>query len=106
MHSTVISSKAYYPEDSKVEKEPRSLRSVHSFDKNTEEQRVKDSEAINIEYEKLYKRSYINFWIPRNMPLIFKWQLTTAENIRKVNDKKDQLRNYEEPVQFNNKMTS
>ena len=74
--------------------------------KKTEEQRVQGSEAVNNEYEKLYKRSYINFWIPRNIPLIFQWQLTTAENIRKVNDKKDQLRNYEEPVQFNNKMTS
>lgn len=74
--------------------------------KNTEEQRVKDSEAINIEYEKLYKRSYINFWISRNIPLIFKWQLTTAENIRKATDKKDQLRNYEDPVQFNNRVTS
>lgn len=74
--------------------------------KKTEEQRVQDSEAVNNEYEKLYKRSYINFWIPRNIPLILKWQLTTAENIRKVNDQKDQLRNYEEPVQFNNKMTS
>lgn len=66
--------------------------------KKTEEQRVQDSEAVNNEYEKLYKRSYINFWIPRNIPLILKWQLTTAENIRKVNDQKDQLRNYEEPV--------
>ena len=74
--------------------------------KNTEEQRVKDSEAINIEYEKLYKRSYINFWISRNIPLIFKWQLTTAENICKANDKKDQVRNYEDPVQFNNRVTS
>lgn len=74
--------------------------------KKTEEQRVQGSEAVNNEYEKLYKRSYINFWIPRNILLIFKWQLTTAENIHKVNDKKDQLRNYEEPVQFNNKMTS
>lgn len=74
--------------------------------KKTEEQRVQGSEAVNNEYEKLYKRSYINFWIPRNILLIFKWQLTTAENIHNVNDKKDQLRNYEEPVQFNNKMTS